>query len=54
MDPMLGRILVELQQNVGVVGDLRDRLRVLRAVVELERLDGDLCRIDVLGVVDVP
>jgi hypothetical protein len=50
---MLGRILVELQQHVGVAGDLRDRLGVLRAVVELERLDRDLRLVDILGVVDV-
>jgi hypothetical protein len=51
---MLGRILVELQQYVGVVDDLGDRLGVLGAVVDLERLDGDLGVVDVLGVVDLP
>jgi hypothetical protein len=51
MHPMLGRILVELQQHVGVVGDLCDRLGVLRAVVDGERLDRHLGLVDVLGVV---
>src|ERR1700729_3725179 len=35
MDPMLRRVVVELQQHVGVVDDLRDGLRELRA--ELNR-----------------
>jgi hypothetical protein len=41
-DPLLGRILVALQQHVGVIDDLRDRLGVLGAVVDLERLDRGL------------
>ncbi len=48
MDPMLGRILVELQQHVGVVDDHGDRLGVLGAVVDLERLDRELGLVDVL------
>jgi hypothetical protein len=36
---MLGRILVELQQRVQIVGDLGDRLGVLGAEVDLERLE---------------
>ena len=50
---MLGRILVELQQGVEVVGDLGDRFGVLGTEVGLERLDRDLGLVDVLGVVDV-
>ena len=53
MHPVLGRIPVELQQHVEVVGDLRDGLGVLGAVVDLERLDRDLGVVDVLGVVDL-
>src|SRR6185369_9150514 len=49
---MLGRILVELQQHVGVVDDLGDRLRVFGAVVDFEGLDRKLGLVDVLGVVD--
>jgi len=42
-----------LQQRVQIVGDLGDRLGVLRTEVDLERLDRDLGLVDVLGVVDV-
>src|SRR5512135_115024 len=51
---MLGRILVELQQHVGVVDDLGDRLRIFGAVVYFEGLDRELGLVDVLGVVDLP
>jgi hypothetical protein len=51
---MLGGILVELQQHIGVVDDLGDRLGVLGAVVDLERLDRHLSMVDVFGVVDLP
>ena len=54
MHPMLGRILVELQQHVGVVDDLGDRLRIFGAVVDFEGLDRELGLVDVLGVVDFP
>ena len=37
MDPVLGRVVVELQQHVQVLGDLRGRLGPLRAVVGGER-----------------
>jgi hypothetical protein len=50
---VLGRIFVELQQHVGVVDDLGDRLGILRAVVDLEGFDRDLGLVDVLGVVDL-
>ena len=53
-DPVLGRVPVELQEHVGVVDDLGDRLGVLRAVIYLEGLDRDLGLVDVLGVVDFP
>jgi hypothetical protein len=39
--PVLGRVLVGLQEDIGVVNDLGDRFRVLGAVVELECLDRD-------------
>src|ERR1700757_2720646 len=45
--PMLGRVLVELQQHVGVVDDLGHRLGVLGAVVDLEGLDRDLGLVDI-------
>ena len=51
---MLGGILVELEEHVGVVDDLGDRLGVLGAVVDLEGLDRELCLVDVFGVVDLP
>jgi len=54
MYPVLGRIPVELQQHLGIVDDLRDRFRILRAVVDLERLDRDLRPVDVFGVEDLP
>ena len=38
VDPVLGRVVVERQEHVEVVGDLRDRLGPLRAVVGGERL----------------
>ena len=44
---MLGRVLVELQQHVGVVDDLGHRLGVLGAVVDLEGLDRDLGLVDI-------
>ncbi len=50
---MFGRIFVELQQGVEVVGDLGDRFGVLGAEADLERLDRDLGFVDILGVVDV-
>jgi hypothetical protein len=36
VDPVLGRVAVELEQHLEVVGDLRDRLAELRAVGGLE------------------
>ena len=50
---MLSGIPVELQQDVGVVDDLGDRLGILGAVVDLERFDRDLGLVDGLGVVDL-
>ena len=49
---MLRRVVVELQQHVGVVDDLRDGLRELRAVVSFERGDRRPRLVGVLGVVD--
>ena len=54
MDPMLRRVVVELQQHVGVVDDLRRGLRELRAVVSFERGDRRPRLVGVLGVVDFP
>ncbi|MDT5148326.1 MAG: hypothetical protein QOI01_59 [Mycobacterium sp.] len=42
MDPVLGGVLVELQEHVGVLDNLGDRLGVFGTVVDLERFDGDL------------
>jgi hypothetical protein len=53
MNPVLGRVFVELQEHIGIIDDLGDRLGILGAVLDLERLDRDLSPIDVLGVVDV-
>jgi hypothetical protein len=36
---MLGGVVVERQQHVDVLGDLRDRLGPPGAVVDLERFD---------------
>ena len=52
--PMLGRVVVELQQDIGVIDDLGDCLGVLGAVVDLECLDRNLGLGDVLSVVDLP
>jgi hypothetical protein len=54
MYPVLSRIPVELQQHLGIVDDLRDRFRILRVVIDLERLDRDLRPVDVFGVEDLP
>jgi hypothetical protein len=54
VDPVLGRVHVELQQGVQVVDDLGDHFGVLRPEVDLERLNRDLSLVDILGVVDVP
>lgn len=50
---MFGRVLVELQQGVEVVGDLGDGLGVFCPEVDLEGLDRDLGPFDILGVVNV-
>jgi hypothetical protein len=50
---MLGGIPEELQEHVGVVDDLGDRLGILGAVVDLERLDRQLGLVDILGVVNL-
>jgi hypothetical protein len=53
MDPVLGWVVVERQQRVEVLGDLRDGLGPLRAVVDRERLGGDLGVLAVGRVVDL-
>ena len=50
---MLGGEVVELEQHVQVVDDLRDGLGELGAVVDGERLRRDPGQVAVLGVVDV-
>jgi hypothetical protein len=40
MDPVLSREVVEREQHIDVVGDLRDGLAELRAVGSCERGDG--------------
>ena len=53
MNPALGRTFVELAQRVEVVGDLGDRVAILRRIVELEGFYRGLSRVDVFGVADV-
>jgi hypothetical protein len=53
MHPVLGREVVEGQQLLGVVDDLRDRLGILRGEQLGELLDGDLGVLAVLGVADL-
>src|SRR6478609_3110021 len=53
IDPVLGRVVVELQQHVQVVDDLRDGLGELGAVVDSERLRGDPGVLAVLGFEDL-
>jgi hypothetical protein len=36
MHPVLGRVLMELLENIGIVDDLGDRFGVLGAAVDLE------------------
>ena len=50
VDPVLGGVVVEREQHVEVVGDLRDGLGPLGAVVGGERLGGGLGVVLVLGV----
>jgi hypothetical protein len=47
VDSTLGRVAVELEQHVGVIDDLGDRFRAVRAVVDLECLDRHLRLVDV-------
>jgi hypothetical protein len=53
MNPVLGREVVERQQLLDVVADLGDRLRKLRAIGRLERLDRVAGVGLVLGVPDL-
>jgi len=53
MDPVLGGVVVELQQHIEVVGDLRGGLGPLHAVVGLNALTAFTARSRVLGVVDL-
>ena len=53
MDPVLGWEVVERQQHLEIVGDLRDRLAELRAVGGLERGHGVESVLLVLGVPDL-
>ena len=46
MNPVLGRVLVELQQDIEVIDDLGDRLGVLGPEVDLESLDRELSLVD--------
>ena len=50
---MLGRVVVEREQHVDMLGDLGDRLGPLGAVEVLERLHGLERVVLVLGVVDL-
>jgi hypothetical protein len=53
MHPVLGGVVVERQQLVEVVGELRDRLGKLRPVGGIERLRGVQGVAAVLGVPDL-
>src|SRR5215207_9914038 len=53
MDPVLGRIVEEAQQPLGLAGDLGDRLGPLDAVVGHERLDRPLGMAAILGPDDL-
>jgi hypothetical protein len=53
MDPMLGRIVMEGEQRLGVVDHLGDRLGPLGAEVGGERLDGPLGGGAILGLGDL-
>lgn len=53
MNPVFGRVLVELQQGVEVVDDLGDGVGGFGVVVVLERFDRELGPVDVFGVVDL-
>ena len=53
MDPVFGGEVVERQQLVQVIGDLRDGLAELGAVGELERRDRAAGVLAVLGVSDL-
>jgi len=53
VDPVLGGVVIERQEHVEVVGDLRDRLGPLRGVVGLERRGRLLRVLTVLGVPDL-
>ena len=50
---MLGGVVVERQQHIDVLGDLRDCLGPLGAVVGIECLDRGHGMVAVLGVVDL-
>src|SRR6476620_11435092 len=53
MYPMLRGVVVERQQHIDVLGDLRDCLGPLGAVVGIECLDRGQGMVAVLGVVDL-
>jgi hypothetical protein len=53
VDPVLGGVVVERQQHVEVVADLRDRLGPFGAVEVDERSGGVGGVLAVLGVVDL-
>ncbi len=53
VDPVFGRVVVEREQDVEVVGDLRGGLGPLRCVEVLERLGGLEGVVAVLGAPDL-
>jgi hypothetical protein len=53
VDPVLGRVVVEPQQLVQIVGDLGDGLGEFGAVGQLKRGDGTAGVVAVLGVPDL-
>src|SRR6478609_11246737 len=53
MDPVLGRVVVELQQHLQVVGDLGAGVGELAAVFDRERLRRDPGVVTILGVEDL-
>jgi hypothetical protein len=52
VDPVFGWVVVELQQHIQIIGDLRHGFRELLAVVVLERRRGFAGVLEVFGVVE--
>ena len=53
MDPVLGRVVIEREEHINVVGDLRRRFGPLGPIGDLERLHTLECVVFVLGLPDL-